>query len=400
MNLAQCLCGLTILISVSLSFSEASAVDVIRLRLVDGRYPNEGRLEVLPPGEVTWGSYCSNSNPFQTGRVACRQLGFPALFLATSTGQFGRATGPIWFEEISCKTWDLEPATLDGCRSVEWLPRYDVCDHRFDVGITCFTGNLRLVGGKRETEGRVELHLGGDKWVLLAYPRGLTFMYSDTVCRHLGYPFSVGATEEVAITNSSQEMLCAFSHCPLFVQQESRDFFDCLDHQSLKLCPDKNRTLFGVVCATENAMIPSNASMEFRLVDVANASRYRGIVEARYNGFSWKTVCFQLVTDLRAKLVADEACQSLGYPWASASELIYYSESPGYVSTGDELVLRELYLGSTIGELRWIQGQNTCQKHYYELLSVECETDTDLIGHKQRLQGDNVQLSQYARYFL
>ena len=52
----------------------------IDLRLVDGQYTNEGRLEVRLSGEETWGSYCSNENPFFAGRAACRQLGFPAYY--------------------------------------------------------------------------------------------------------------------------------------------------------------------------------------------------------------------------------------------------------------------------------------------------------------------------------
>ena len=111
----------------------------LQIRLADGHYPNEGRMEVRVPGfHETFGSYCSNANPFRTGRLVCRQLGFPALLSATADAQFGTATGPVWFQEIYCGYY----ATLNECQTTAWYPLYGTCDHRFDVGITCFTGNL------------------------------------------------------------------------------------------------------------------------------------------------------------------------------------------------------------------------------------------------------------------
>ncbi|XP_038053971.1 scavenger receptor cysteine-rich type 1 protein M160-like [Patiria miniata] len=343
------------------------------LRLADGRYPNEGRVEVLPPGEDSWGTYCSNENPFLIGRVACRQLGFPALLSATASGEFGKATGPIWFQLMICGELQ-EMMTLDDCLMLGWVPYYEVCDHRFDVGLTCFTGNLRLVGGRRESEGRVELHVGGDEWMLLSSRGGANFMYSDSVCQYLGYQFSVGVTQEPAV-NNNQKILCSFSACP--IDDGSRGFFQCLDELSLHFCPDKNITLLGAVCATENDILPSDASVEYRLGHTSNGSQYMGIVEARYNGSTWATLCLQVVNEYRAGVVADQACRSIGYPWAYVSKLIPYSESPGYVSTGEELIMREIFLGSSLGKVRWVRGQNACQRHQYELLHVECETGMD-----------------------
>ena len=105
-----------------------------------------------------------------------------------------------------------------------------------------------MVGGKSRNTGRVELHLRGDEWILLADIGGLHFMYSDYICRHLGYLLSVGATAETPV-DTQQETLCSYNSCPL--TGESRSFFECLDASSLKLCEDQNITaLLGVVCAT------------------------------------------------------------------------------------------------------------------------------------------------------
>ena len=47
------------------------------LRLVGGRGPNEGRLEIFYAGQ--WGTICDDFFSRDDGDVACRQLGFPGV---------------------------------------------------------------------------------------------------------------------------------------------------------------------------------------------------------------------------------------------------------------------------------------------------------------------------------
>ena len=46
----------------------------MQVRLVDGNYSSEGRVEIFCNGE--WGTICSNEFGFVEGDTICRQLGY------------------------------------------------------------------------------------------------------------------------------------------------------------------------------------------------------------------------------------------------------------------------------------------------------------------------------------
>ena len=86
-------------------------------------------------------------------------------------------------------------------------------------------------------------------------------------------------------------------------------------------------------------------------------------------------MCVQVTNNFQVQFLANDACRDLGYPWAFTYADIPYSESPGYVSTGDELVMREPSIDAVydLGDVRWLRGQDACQMHDYSLVVVECE---------------------------
>ena len=53
--------------------------------------------------------------------------------------------------------------------------------------------------------------------------------------------------------------------------------------------------------------------------------------------------------------------------------MIPYSKFSGYVSTGDELILRQFFLEGK-GTMKWTQGQHACQTHDNRLVFMEVET--------------------------
>ncbi|XP_071802733.1 uncharacterized protein [Asterias amurensis] len=205
-------------------------------------------------------------------------------------------------------------------------------------------------------------------------------LLADWICSHLGYQFSVGAT--AVPKNSSSGTLCQYSSCqPLYGEDDQGlNFFECLDENTLSVCPSEwNGTVVNVICAPESNIVPLNTTLEFRLAAVTNES-HTGIIEGRFSRSSWKTVCTRVWHTWQVTSTADTACRQLGYPWAAAFELVRYSEeSSGYIGSGDDLIMRELFLGKP-DSLRWTTGDNSCQILDYELVFVECETGTRLFG--------------------
>ena len=67
----------------------------IRLRLVNGNVPNEGRVEIFYNN--TWGTICDNYWNKNDGKVVCRQLGYDPRqgVEAYSRAHFGPGTGKI-----------------------------------------------------------------------------------------------------------------------------------------------------------------------------------------------------------------------------------------------------------------------------------------------------------------
>lgn len=60
-----------------LFYIAANVTTGLRLRLVNGKNPFEGRLEVLYGG--AWGTVCDDAFDYKAAKVACRQLGFSEL---------------------------------------------------------------------------------------------------------------------------------------------------------------------------------------------------------------------------------------------------------------------------------------------------------------------------------
>ncbi|NXW74721.1 DMBT1 protein, partial [Hirundo rustica] len=159
-----------------------------------------GRVEVFHAGR--WGTVCDDSWDLADAQVSCRQVRCGAALWAPGAAQFGRGSGVIWLDEVTCSGAE---AHLGECPARGW-GRND-CYHGEDAGAVCAgeggqvgTGvrggegrdtdrcaqppHLRLAGGRHRCAGRVELlHLG--RWAGVC---GHTWgpREAQVVCRHLG----------------------------------------------------------------------------------------------------------------------------------------------------------------------------------------------------------------------
>ncbi|XP_055004201.1 scavenger receptor cysteine-rich domain-containing group B protein [Boleophthalmus pectinirostris] len=148
------------------------------IRLVNGMKACEGRLEIFHEGE--WGTVCDDDWDMVDASVVCRQLQCGQPQATRTTAYFGPGTGPILMDNVECDGFEAE---LGQCKSAGWGVHN--CSHYEDVGVQCkeilsggkdfgeFTtpwptvglgpssGDIRLVNGTHECEGRVEIFYNG-----------------------------------------------------------------------------------------------------------------------------------------------------------------------------------------------------------------------------------------------
>ncbi len=106
------------------------------LRLVDGNYPYEGRVEVFYHGQ--WGTICDDLWDIQDATVVCQQLGFPAAESAFSaTDRFSIGTGEIFLDDLQCSG---DESRLIDCQHPGW--RTQNCGHSEDAAVVCSTSTL------------------------------------------------------------------------------------------------------------------------------------------------------------------------------------------------------------------------------------------------------------------
>ncbi|XP_078598874.1 uncharacterized protein LOC144874520 [Branchiostoma floridae x Branchiostoma japonicum] len=108
-----------------------------QVRLVGGRYPWEGRVEVFYNGE--WGTVCGWSSwDSRDANVICRELGYGPSSVY-STYSFGQGSGPIWIGYSSNRPVDCTGNEMSIFNCLRDIPgNVDTsCTHAYDVGIRC-----------------------------------------------------------------------------------------------------------------------------------------------------------------------------------------------------------------------------------------------------------------------
>ncbi|XP_031555707.1 deleted in malignant brain tumors 1 protein-like, partial [Actinia tenebrosa] len=157
----------------------------VSVRLLDGKTPNEGRLEVRYKG--TWGTICNAEWDIFAAYVVCHMLNYSKAVIAKTASVKG--TGPIWLKLRGYGCYGHEES-IDQCPHGGW-GNTGGCDHSRDAGVVC--GNLtpeekaievRLVGDQNHT-GKVEILYQGT-WGVVCYYLWDT-RDAHVICKMLGY---------------------------------------------------------------------------------------------------------------------------------------------------------------------------------------------------------------------
>ncbi|XP_051559658.1 neurotrypsin [Myxocyprinus asiaticus] len=283
----------------------------VPVRLSGGPSAYEGRVEVYHAGQ--WGTVCDDQWDDNDAEVVCRQLGLGGIAKAWVGAYFGAGSGRILLDEVSCTGNEL---SIEQCPKKAWGEHN--CDHMEDAGVSCIPltdGAVRLVGGVKGFEGRLEVHYRG-QWGTVC-DDGWTQTNTQVVCRQLGFrsgqsvsPGRFGTAlgpillDDVKCTGKEPTI----THC----SRKSWLKHDCTHNQDIAIVCNPQRFRHGVP-----------TSVPVRLVGGENERE--GRVEILVGG-QWGTVCDDGWTDRDAKVV----CRQLGYSGlAKARVMAYFGEGEG-----------------------------------------------------------------------
>ena len=105
-------------------------IERVDIRLVNGRRPHEGRVEVYYNGQ--WGTVCDDYFRMTDADVVCRGLGYEGAIRYRRRAYYGQGSGPIWLDNVGCSGTET---SLFDCNHSGF--GYHDCKHNEDVGVVC-----------------------------------------------------------------------------------------------------------------------------------------------------------------------------------------------------------------------------------------------------------------------
>uniref|UniRef100_A0A670YWH6 SRCR domain-containing protein n=1 Tax=Pseudonaja textilis TaxID=8673 RepID=A0A670YWH6_PSETE len=249
-----------------------------QIRLSGGPNLCVGRVEVLHKDE--WGTVCDDDWDLRDVAVVCRELNCGEALSAPHGAWFGEGIGSIWLNEVHCAGTERH---LLSCHHRGFHKH--ICTHEEDASAICSESalnsfflspeTLRLVGGKNQCSGRLEIFHEGqwgtvcdDMWDLLDV---------TVICRELDCGEALAAPGGAFFGEGNSIIWLDDVQC----QGEETKLTDC--HTSswgTNNCRHSEDA--GAVCSGEND------KQQLRLVDGPESCA--GRVEVLYKG-QWGTVC-------------------------------------------------------------------------------------------------------------
>ncbi|XP_025100094.1 deleted in malignant brain tumors 1 protein-like [Pomacea canaliculata] len=208
----------------------------LKVRLVDGTAPWNGRLEMLYNG--TWGKVCGYKFRKQETQVVCRMMGFNTSqgFTMSAEYRYGiyryrYGSYYIYLQDLRCTG---EETSLEHCSEI-YTDSYCL----YLVGITCNTQHTRLrlrdIHYMEPNIGRLQINIGDGHWMTQCVSSNIT---ASVVCRQLGLPSRPAMLGEIPVDRfygfnrlTYISLLCLGNETSIFeCQHEINRHIDCQDY--------------------------------------------------------------------------------------------------------------------------------------------------------------------------
>uniref|UniRef100_A0A1X7U110 Deleted in malignant brain tumors 1 protein n=1 Tax=Amphimedon queenslandica TaxID=400682 RepID=A0A1X7U110_AMPQE len=313
-----------------------------------------GRVEVCLGG--VWGTICRDSFWDNTdASVVCKQLGFsPYGAIAVPINWYSISTKFNFAGGVSCSGNETQIFKCPFNSSLSCPPSNDanvICPVHSSTYSNCTDGDIKLLNGSTEYEGRVEICIN-KAWGTITYFYG-TSNEAQTVCNQLGYT-APGARRlnNAYFGEGSSPVLVTYVHC----STPRNSLMNCSLQHTWRVNYRGRNHVIGVRCQTY---------CQHGSIRLTGFDPLQGCVEVCVNG-TWGSVCNDYWHNSDARVV----CRQLGFPSEGAIARVtnYYGTSLSFhiidlnCNGSEETVLDCSYNNVE---------QHSCQR--YEDASVQCQ---------------------------
>ncbi|KAL5460311.1 hypothetical protein EMCRGX_G033753 [Ephydatia muelleri] len=292
------------------------------VRLVGGASNNSGTIQLCL--NQHFGTICSHGFNNNDARVICSALGFQrdgAISLSYAT--YGPGVGPVLLSDLHCIGTE---SNITQCT----YSANTLCDHSTDAGVICKDSNapcvdhdVRLVGGRVASEGRVEICYNG-VWGTVC-DNVWDNIHADIVCRQLNYSTPGSAALGGAAFGQGSGPI--FVDIPLCLGNET-SLASCIFSVGAQSCSHYQDA--SVVCRD-----PLNLCVNESVRLVGGETPNQGRVELCVNG-EWGTICGDYYWNTAA---ANVVCNQLGYNSSSSTAIsvlnAFYGQGVGIIWFGE-----------------------------------------------------------------